>query len=205
MTGTLSEEQFSSQCKTLVELSDKLGDGWELRYDQQDTYIVKKCKVSATFRDAINQHSSSTPTTEEPSSSIGSDSEEEDLVSLAEEDPSSLPILSASLLTFEYHVIYSPAYQVPVLYFNAWHSTGALLTPDEVWRFAPSRPAGDAYNYITQADHPVLGGPFYQVHPCRTEVLMGEVLGRQDKYLIAWLSFLGRDVGLSLGNEYGML
>ncbi|XP_022240807.1 ubiquitin-like-conjugating enzyme ATG10 isoform X2 [Limulus polyphemus] len=44
---------------------------------------------------------------------------------------------SNRLVTFEYHVIYSISYSVPVLYFTAWRQDGTPLSLEEVWDQVP--------------------------------------------------------------------
>ncbi|EGG16110.1 autophagy protein 10 [Cavenderia fasciculata] len=68
---------------------------------------------------------------------------------------------------------------------------------------------------ITQVEHPVLGIPFYQLHPCETANLMKEVLhididnnnnnnnniiidNNNDKYLSSWISIISPIVGIKL-------
>lgn len=179
------------QCRALVDFSDKIGDGWELRESGDEIYIVKKVKLPIQFREETTSESVLTPE---------SDDEDE----MVQEHPETNSFASnAHLITFEYHVTYSCSYSVPVLYFLAWHSTGQLLTVEEVWKIAP--PCDDTYSYITQIDHPVLARPFFELHPCRTEQLMALTQTDKHRYLVSWLSSLGRDVGLSLDIRYAML
>ena len=254
--GTLTEEEFKEQCRQFVKVSDSLGDGWEIRQDGGDIYLVKNTKQAVQFRSSV-ENNESEKDDEDDGVSL-SEPEEEDVALSADEVPPD-PSLS-SLVLFEYHVVYKDSYSVPVLYFLAHHVTGALLSLEEVWRVAA--PSEDRYSYITQVDHPLLARPFFELHPCRTSLLMGQVLGdrqgegrdtageqgleqkdgrdtaegkrlkdedsrgsapsdvgagggrcertdhvtsvRPDRYLVTWLSSLGRDVGLSLSIEYGM-
>ena len=201
MSGTLTEEDYKKQCKDLVSLSDKIGDGWELMQDRDDVYIVKTVKIPILFREDDRSNLNPISKTNQSQNSTESDNDDmsEDHITL-EDDPDTLIIASTShLITFEYHVTYSCSYTVPVLYFNAWHSTGKLLTADEIWKLAP--PCSDKYSYITQIDHPILARPFYELHPCRTEQMMGLVEGG-DTYLVSWLSSVGREVGLSVDIRY---
>lgn len=47
----------------------------------------------------------------------------EDLTSIDEEDGCQLELSSTECLTYEYHVVYSHSYNVPVLYFNVYHQS----------------------------------------------------------------------------------
>jgi len=65
---------------------------------------------------------------------------------------------------------------------------------------------------ISQTDHPVLGVPYYFVHPCNTAAAMGEWQQRRrdgegmedftaEKYLAVWIGVVGGVVGLFLPSE----
>lgn len=104
---------------------------------------------------------------------------------------------------WEYHVIYSPSYQSPVLYFNAWHPNGQLLSLDEVistvvacFRDEISR---NKWSALTQQEHPFLRVPFYYLHPCKTKDLPN--FGGSG-FLVTWLSTVGPVVGLKVSEFY---
>ena len=129
----------------------------------------------------------------------------------------------------ELHVVYSEAFQVcevvciactlealhvvrvqvPALFFNAFFLDGSLLPlPKVMERFQPpfssnlSNTAGPG-EFVIQQEHPILGRPFYEVHPCRTQESMDMIMnsgtasddGAMDSepsrhYLRTWLSFV---------------
>ncbi|KAG0034287.1 hypothetical protein BGZ81_005391 [Podila clonocystis] len=140
-----------------------------------------------------------------------------------EEDESQLSVsrdgADGEFLSVSYHIVFSPSYQVPVLYFNAFTSDGTTpvgldqiyqsLVPHE-WRDTV-RNAGLSGG-ISQQDHPIFNIPYYYMHPCETVSLMEMVLaanprrfGTQEafltSYITAWLSFTGQAIGLSLPVE----
>lgn len=88
-----SEEQFNRKAHDLVEMSDKLSDNWRLNEKSGKLYLSKRQIVAlkAPRPPAID--------TDDPS--VATNNHYEDLVSI------------------EYHVLFHPSYQVPVLYFNA--------------------------------------------------------------------------------------
>lgn len=61
---------------------------------------------------------------------------------------------------------------------------------------------------ISQQDHPVLGVPYFYVHPCETAVLMNAVRPGEggnvgeEGYLRAWLSLVGGAVGVRVKLGY---
>ncbi|KAF8443626.1 hypothetical protein BGX38DRAFT_1271836 [Terfezia claveryi] len=134
----------------------------------------------------------------------------------------------------EYHIVLSPVYCVPVLYFNmAIDSTPASL--DDVYQhlvrqsdlskdvsWEETLRAVGVHGAISQGEHPVLGTPFWFIHPCETAALVenwGTVkthsIPRLDiddshskkgiislqNYLQIWLGMMGSTVGLHLPVE----
>lgn len=75
---------------------------------------------------------------------------------------------------YEYHVVFDPGYSVPVLYFNATTLDGNPITGDAIWDSIQHacKQQMQAMAAFTQTDHPILGRPFFQLHPCRTAELM---------------------------------
>uniref|UniRef100_A0A8D8ZBX6 Ubiquitin-like-conjugating enzyme ATG10 n=1 Tax=Cacopsylla melanoneura TaxID=428564 RepID=A0A8D8ZBX6_9HEMI len=117
----------------------------------------------------------------------------------------------SSPYTWEYHILYSASYGVPVLYFNVWNTSGALLRLDQVWRVLDFN-VENKWGALTQVEHPVLRKPFFQLHPCQTQHLISVITGNLSTVrsplsdvnkLIAWLSSVARFVHLYLPLEYG--
>lgn len=111
----------------------------------------------------------------------------------------------------EYHILLSPSYETPVLYFQViTRSSGTplqvsladmyttLVTVD--LRVAVERVG--VMGGISQGDHPVLGVPYYFVHPCNTVDAMREweLEWRKgmgpEAYLGIWIGLVGGVVGL---------
>ncbi|XP_009985697.1 PREDICTED: ubiquitin-like-conjugating enzyme ATG10, partial [Tauraco erythrolophus] len=119
------------------------------------------------------------------------------------------------VIRYEYHVLYSSSYQVPVLYFRACFLDGRPLTLDEIWKSVhacyQARLLEGPWDTITQQEHPLLGQPFFVLHPCRTNEFMSSVLtssqkqDRHTNYIILWLSTVGPVVGLNLPLSYAKL
>lgn len=124
------------------------------------------------------------------------------VVVAAGHDPS-----ASAVHVYDYFVVYSSTYQVPVLYFQASHLDGRMLTWEEVWADVPShhRDEDIRWNFITQQEHPVTGVPCFHIHPCETKALMTSLTAdastpspSSSNYLMAWLSAVGPVVGLHL-------
>ncbi|KAL3868629.1 hypothetical protein ACJMK2_041420 [Sinanodonta woodiana] len=115
---------------------------------------------------------------------------------------------STSMVTFVYHVVYNASYAVPVLYFNAYKPDGQLLSLEEVWAIVPQhyqdRLREERWTFITQQEHPILGRPFYQLHPCHTSTLMSQIPDTPgSNYLISWMSAVGPVLRLEMSMRYG--
>lgn len=134
--------------------------------------------------------------------------------------------VSSSSQTFvvEYHILYSHSYEVPVLFFNVWHSDGSLMEPEEVQMLLPKGALNfhccncfynyflakdevkgevlkDRWSVLTQQEHPIFGTPWYWVHPCRTAQLMAPLKSHLHNYILTWISTLAPIVGLELPLE----
>ena len=176
----------------------------------------------------------------------GEDHESEEIEIEDEEDPEALfvPAPAAATTTpknqdldriVQYDVVYSPSYQVPVLYLTfatASASTSKskskrsaplpLPSPDEVYDMLVPRGFKGAMRGVgvmgalSMAEHPIIGVPAYFVHPCRTQEALGPLLlghssregggsQRAVDYLLLWFGVVGASVGLSVPVELARL
>nr|XP_010586555.2 ubiquitin-like-conjugating enzyme ATG10 isoform X4 [Loxodonta africana] len=119
---------------------------------------------------------------------------------------------ASEVIKYEYHVLYSCSYQVPVLYFRASFLDGRPLTLKDIWERVhecyKTRLLQGPWDTITQQEHPILGQPFFVLHPCKTNEFMTPVLQNSQKikrnvnYITSWLSIVGPVVGLNLPLSY---
>ncbi|CAF90754.1 unnamed protein product, partial [Tetraodon nigroviridis] len=80
---------------------------------------------------------------------------------------------------------------------------GRSLSLEDVWRSVhPSfraRLQRNPLSTISLQEHPLLGQPFFMLHPCKTEEFMRPVLQDQHRrpvnYVLVWLSVVGPLVG----------
>ncbi|XP_051038908.1 ubiquitin-like-conjugating enzyme ATG10 isoform X2 [Phodopus roborovskii] len=118
----------------------------------------------------------------------------------------------SEVIKYEYHVLYSCSYQVPVLYFRASFLDGRPLALKDIWEGVhecyKTRLLQGPWDTITQQEHPILGQPFFVLHPCKTNEFMTAVLknpqetNRNVNYITSWLSIVGPVVGLNLPLSY---
>ncbi|XP_047172372.1 ubiquitin-like-conjugating enzyme ATG10 isoform X2 [Vigna umbellata] len=116
---------------------------------------------------------------------------------------------------YDFHIVYSSSYRVPVLYFRSYHSDGQLLSFNEIEKDLPCNSAKllseSKWTFITNEEHPHLNRPWYKLHPCGTSEWMkllfdgDSSLNRNglviERYLVSWFSVIGQVVGLKIPLE----
>ncbi|XP_053739645.1 ubiquitin-like-conjugating enzyme ATG10 [Synchiropus splendidus] len=213
----LDEKTFTRCCRLLLQKSEQLRDGWSWEPVQgtEEGYLRKTTLKPSVLCSCSDLRKS------------GSDPELHDQVSLDaacvpgitgiddedDEDGSACRAPGCSqVLQYEYHVLYSCSYGTPVLYFRTSTLEGRSLSLEEVCNSVhPSfrtRLQLSPLNTITQQEHPVLGQPFFMLHPCRTEEFMKPIVmeahnqKRSMNYVVTWLSVVGPLVGLDVPLKY---
>ncbi|EEC69345.1 hypothetical protein OsI_38455 [Oryza sativa Indica Group] len=209
--GTLSLGDFVASAKALIEkwkvidVEDSLPD-WQWKPcgktgvpSEEEGYLA----LEGVYRNPGGRHEQ-----------IGDSSnfDDADIVS----DDAWAQSSSESVHIYDYHVVYSFSYKVPVLYFQGHQAGGQLLTLDEIKEDLPSHSLkllGESkWTFITREEHPHFSRPWFTLHPCGTSDCMKLLLeGVENKdqhvqYLPAWLSVVGQAVGLKIPLElYGNL
>lgn len=135
-------------------------------------------------------------------------------VAITEDDEESLDRRTGDARTslILYDIVYSPSYQVPVLYirftdfFNKENGS-RMPTLDQVYDLlvpAAQRAAMQQVGVmgaLSLADHPMFNLPAYFVHPCRTSEVMARMTeGRRARpidYLLIWIGLIGASIGLT--------
>ncbi|CAK1368051.1 unnamed protein product [Cercospora beticola] len=129
--------------------------------------------------------------------------------SAEDEDEEALPRppadqTSQSSTRLTYDIIYSPSYQVPVLYLSPepLRSSEWLLE----CLYEPTAGVVGLRGTVSLTDHPETGRPVFFVHPCRTQEAMMDVLGAREDvdavgWLLIWFGIIGSAVGLSVPTE----
>ncbi|KAL8160662.1 hypothetical protein V2J09_002199 [Rumex salicifolius] len=129
---------------------------------------------------------------------------------------------------YDFHIVYSSSYRVPVLYFRGYRSDGLLLALDEIEKDLPASSSKvlteSKWTFITQMvvppfnilhekglfEHPYMKRPWFMLHPCGTNELMrllleGDKIAMSDKkYIISWLSVVGQVVGIKVPLQMGV-
>ncbi|XP_056276846.1 ubiquitin-like-conjugating enzyme ATG10 [Pseudoliparis swirei] len=213
----LEEDDFRRCCRLLLQRSEQLRDGWSWEGVQgsEEGYLRKTALRSGSGSDSVPPASSHSreEEEEEEESGLGASGD----IAEDEEDDEDDGVCVASggssqVLQYEYHILHSCSYATPVLYFRASTQGGRSLSLEEVWSSVhPNfrlRLQSSPLNTITLQEHPLLGQPFFMLHPCRTEEFMRPVLQaareqrRPVNYVLSWLSAVGPVVGLDVPLEY---
>uniref|UniRef100_A0A3B4FRN6 Ubiquitin-like-conjugating enzyme ATG10 n=1 Tax=Pundamilia nyererei TaxID=303518 RepID=A0A3B4FRN6_9CICH len=210
MSGcALNEKEFFSCCQLLLQQSEHLRDGWswEAVQGSEEGYL-RKTVLRSVVADCCDQQERTQPVvaTRFHSDGItGDGGDEDDAVCVLSEG-------SSHVLQYEYHILYSCSYSAPVLYFRAFTLEGRSLMLEDVWSSVHPNFRHCLQNSpltaITQQEHPLLGQPFFMLHPCRTEEFMRPVLQeaqeqpRPVNYVLLWLSVVGPVVGLDVPLKY---
>nr|XP_061794940.1 ubiquitin-like-conjugating enzyme ATG10 [Nerophis lumbriciformis] len=194
------EENFHRCCQAFLKLSDQLRDGWtwESVKSSNEGYLRKTSLRSVS----VHSGASWIPAADEETN--------EDFDHHCHEDA-----VSSQVIQYEYHILYSCSYMNPVLYFRAFTLEGRSLSLDQVCRSVHPhfrlRLQQSPLTTITQQEHPLLGQPFFMLHPCRTEEFMKPVVQiekeqhSQVNYILTWLSSVGPLVGLDVSLKYPIL
>ncbi|KAK2895814.1 ubiquitin-like-conjugating enzyme ATG10 [Channa argus] len=217
--GVLEEETFCHCCHQLLQQSEQLRDGWtwESVQGSQEGYLRKTVLRSAVINShpVWNQEESSSDSKTHTSCHSWPDQqgqEKEQCVVDEDDGVCVVPEGNSQVLQYEYHILYSSSYSTPVLYFRASTLEGRSLSLEEVWSSVhpnfKTRLLNNPLSTITQQEHPLLGQPFFMLHPCRTHEFMRPVLqSAQDQrgqvnYMLTWLSVVGPLVGLEVPLKY---
>ncbi|KAM8850083.1 ubiquitin-like-conjugating enzyme ATG10 isoform 3-T3 [Spinachia spinachia] len=224
----LGEEDFRRCCRLLLQRSKQLRDGWSWEPVQgSEEGYLRKTAVRSVFIGPKASDSDCGPDQQgaeqqESAPTAPADADHLSRVTEDEDDPDDpddgvcvVSGGSSQVLQYEYHILHSCSYAAPVLYFRAFTQEGRSLSLEGMWSSVhPNyrlRLQSSPLNTISLQEHPLLGQPFFMLHPCRTEEVMRPLLQaahqqhRPVNYVLSWLSVVGPVVGLDVPLKYSTL
>jgi len=190
---SLSYEEFSICAKSWSESSSSSSSGikkveskdWE-DWDWIEDRRSHKGYLRKVKRIVTNVDVESDSDSEFEDKEVESEAQIETSVTTTSED---------KVFELELHAVYSETYRVPVMYFKI-RRVGLVrpLPLRLVQVLIPKAFEMDNHNrsYVTQEHHPLLGTPFFCLHPCQTVECLKIMLQDQDTkhalYLLSWYS-----------------
>ncbi|GAQ81542.1 hypothetical protein KFL_000830240 [Klebsormidium nitens] len=202
-------------------------DVWNTFRDEQAEWVEFPLDVAAVHQVSGYVALSNIPAMSATPSEIAAESSmltglEEPLDELDEDTATLVFPSTAAAHTYDFHMVYSPAYRVPFLLLRGQRLDGTLLTEEEMAADLPAQTAelvndGRKWLFLTRQDHPYLNQPWSALHPCETAQMMKLLMGQESiqtsgeneektksgeiraaKYFLAWFSVAGPVVGLTL-------
>ncbi|KAG0125749.1 hypothetical protein HOY82DRAFT_525046 [Tuber indicum] len=208
----ISEEEFAEGCVRLGERLERGGIGEAvLSHEMGGVYgLIMRRELVVCPGDYGNEHEDKDEKVQNGGVIEAEDGDDDD-------DDESLHPPSPSRWKVEYQILLSKTYELPILYFNLYPPSTLQIPASlqQVYENLTPTTTRDALKSvgvqgaISQTDHPVLGVPYYFVHPCNTAAAMSEWQQRRDggedfdaeKYLTVWIGVVGGAVGLFLPSE----
>lgn len=171
-------ETFVNHIKAIVNISDKYNDGWKLITTSENILFIKKVIYRST-KDFYN------------------DQPIEDDLNIQQFEANSINDCIPVAIKWEYNIIYSESYRVPVCYFNAWKSNGCVLLLDVIWDTLNCKYLNiDLYSMVTQTEHPINGMPYFQLHPCKTSEIIENFQESSHNLVASWISSIANYIHL---------
>lgn len=200
-----SSGEFKKEIETFLILSEEVGDDWKINaVDESDpsTYYLCRTKYIKISKNLFYENMKDSPAImEDGIDFVCAELEDDDNCALTMENANTLNV------KFEHHILYSSSFCVPVLYFNCYRENGSSLSLDELWKTVPNiqKPVLQETQWatLTQTQHPLLGFPFFHLHPCHTADLMkASKRPAGCSYIMSWLSSVGPMAHVDLPVNY---
>jgi len=176
-----SELEFNKKAHELFTISEALNDNWTINEKHENIYLSKK--------QTISMKSTQKPLVVEI----------DDDISVARNP------VGEDIISIEYHVLFHPSYQVPVLYFNALSDQKLIALQDLsnifVDKFEFKSSHDEMRNIITQGEHPILFRPFSMLHPCKVRQVLSQFPGSKN-FILTYLTLFGPSIRLKMSTDY---
>lgn len=112
-------------------------------------------------------------------------------------------IKNSETYLWEYHILYSLSFEVPVLYFKISSPEGQMVNFQKVSDIVYDGLTEILKKNISQCEHPLLKRPYYFLHPCKTcDLLWNDDINKN--IIISWWSVISSIINIPLSIEYGL-
>ncbi|XP_044741991.1 ubiquitin-like-conjugating enzyme ATG10 [Chrysoperla carnea] len=176
-------ETFVNNIKAIVNISDKHNDGWKLITTSENILFITKAIYRSTH-------------------DISNDQQIEDDSNIQQFESNSINDCISVTIKWEYNIIYSESYRVPVCYFNSWKCNGSVLLLEEIWDTLNCKHLSiDLYSMITQTEHPINGMPYFQLHPCKTSEIIKSFQESSHNLVVSWISSISNYIHLDFEHQ----
>jgi len=215
---SIPKDVWEEQIQRFLRISNSINDTWILSERAGMKYLMKKNVLRESY---LQQHNYQEDTQE---SELNEVIELQDVATISSANKDGQKVA----WSFDYHIVYSEVYCVPVLYFQCSNLDGSLVRVEHLLKSIEKHHLKEMehaqWPAISQEDHPILSAPYFFLHPCRTAEMMQNVcqplfvksdpLKEAGKdggaaispdYLTTWLSLLAPIVGLHLDYRYAIL
>jgi hypothetical protein len=130
------------------------------------------------------------------------------------DESSSLTTIDRPIQLWNFSVVYSDTFQVPVLYFHVQHSNGEPCSRSQVLTWLKKPDIEDSWEFLSQEEHPCTRLPSFFLHPCQTPELLRVMMmtttttpdqggdGGGSHALWAWLSLILGAVGYPIPADF---
>ena len=99
-----------------------------------------------------------------------------------------IEIFTDQIYVWDLHIVESSIWECHVLYFRIQDQSGSPVSPFKIREI----------EFISQEEHPVLGIPYYFIHPCQSNLLMNELKVKEKDRLQFLISMWQNNLGLKL-------
>eukprot|EP00980_Cylindrotheca_fusiformis_P026424 scaffold16150_cov112-Cylindrotheca_fusiformis.AAC.3 len=97
-------------------------------------------------------------------------------------------------IQWDFSIVYSDTYRVPVLYFRVQKLDGTPVTRTQVLNLLPKQQIKDSWDFISQDEHPITCFPSFFLHPCQTATRLEQLNlsngNQRSMVLWAWMSMV---------------
>lgn len=193
----LSWDDFLDCLNHFLTVSASVNDEWQM-IDKSNSELEKLPENCYLMKKVVESCTASYSEQDEPP--LFEENLEQDASSLQESSKQGF-----ETLVWEYHILYSTSYSVPVLYFNVRNVAGKLLPLEDVWSIlnVPKEELADKWSFVSQQEHPILLRPYFYLHPCKSFEFFKVCENSSVNPLVTWLSSIAHIVHLNISMEYG--